>query len=164
MAASISSTALGRFDCLSKPSTPRVLKVWRTLRTVWTEQPTNCAMGFGDSRRALARTIWARRTRKASTVRRSASNWIRSLSVKGRINIGGFIAQVYQLEAQLHKNSCGDALVTLGWGNRSLGEQVPAPHGEVRIVDKHPLNWTSITMNVFEHLMDLDKDGKLVPR
>src|SRR5437764_13076874 len=67
-------------------------------------------MGVGDSRRALARTIWARRTRKASTVRRSASNWIRSLSVKGRINIGGFIAQVYQLEAQLHKNSCGDAL------------------------------------------------------
>src|SRR4030095_11303050 len=82
----------------------------RTLRTVWTEQPTNCAMGFGDSRRALARTIWARRTRKASAVRRSASHWRRSSFVKGRIKSGGFIAQVYKLEAQLHKNSCGDAL------------------------------------------------------
>ena len=55
-------------------------------------------------------------------------------------------------------------LVTLGWGNRSLGEQVPAPHGELRIVDKHPLNWVWITMNVFEHLMEFDKDGTLVPR
>ena len=55
-------------------------------------------------------------------------------------------------------------LVTLGWGYRSLGDQVPAPHGELRIVDKHPLNWAWITMNVFEHLMELDKDGTLVPR
>ena len=55
-------------------------------------------------------------------------------------------------------------LVTLGWSNRSLGEQVPAPHGELRIVDKHPMNWISITLNVFEHLMELDKDGTLVPR
>ena len=55
-------------------------------------------------------------------------------------------------------------LVTLGWSNQSLGEQVPAPHGELRIVDKHPLNWIFITLNVFEHLMELDKDGTLVPR
>ena len=26
-------------------------------------------------------------------------------------------------------------LITLGWSNRSLGEQVPAPRGELRIVD-----------------------------
>jgi peptide/nickel transport system substrate-binding protein len=55
-------------------------------------------------------------------------------------------------------------LVTLGWSNRSLGEQVPAPRGELRIVDTHPANWASITLHVFEHLMELDKDGKLVPR
>ena len=55
-------------------------------------------------------------------------------------------------------------LVILGWGNRSLGEQVPVPRGELRIVDKHPLNWVSITYNVFEHLMEVDKDGTLVPR
>jgi hypothetical protein len=34
----------------------------------------------------------------------------------------------------------------------------------VRIVDKNPLNWASITYNVFEHLMEVDKDGTLVSR
>src|ERR1051326_8548034 len=76
-------------------------------------------MGFGDSRWALARTIWARRTRKASAVRRSASNWRRSSLVKGRIKSGGFITQVYQWEAQLHKNSCGYALATRFGGDVS---------------------------------------------
>jgi len=55
-------------------------------------------------------------------------------------------------------------LVTLGWSNQSLGEQVPAPRGELRIVDKHRENWAWITFNVFEHLVEIDKDGKLVPR
>ena len=55
-------------------------------------------------------------------------------------------------------------LITLGWGNYSLGEQAPAPRGELRIVDKNPLNWIWIVYNVFEHLMELDKDGQLVPR
>ena len=55
-------------------------------------------------------------------------------------------------------------LVTFGWGTRGFGQQVPAPRGELRIVDKHPGNWASITYNVFEHLMELDKDGTLVPR
>jgi ABC-type transport system substrate-binding protein len=55
-------------------------------------------------------------------------------------------------------------LVTLGWGNRNLGEQIPAPRGELRIVDMHPGNWASVTLHVFEHLMELDKTGKLVPR
>jgi len=55
-------------------------------------------------------------------------------------------------------------LVTCGWGTRGVGQQVPAPQGELRIVDKHPWNWVWITFNVFEHLMDLDKDGVLVPR
>jgi ABC-type transport system substrate-binding protein len=55
-------------------------------------------------------------------------------------------------------------LVTCGWGTTSRGEQTSAPRGEVRIVDKNPLNWVSIVYNVFEHLMELDKDGTLVPR
>jgi ABC-type transport system substrate-binding protein len=55
-------------------------------------------------------------------------------------------------------------LLTLGWGNSGLGEQPPAPRGELRIVDKNPGNWISLTFQVFEHLMDLDKDGTLVPR
>jgi ABC-type transport system substrate-binding protein len=55
-------------------------------------------------------------------------------------------------------------LVTLGWDNSSLGEPPPAPRGELRIVDKNPLNWAFITWNVFEHLMEHEKDGALVPR
>jgi ABC-type transport system substrate-binding protein len=54
-------------------------------------------------------------------------------------------------------------LVTLGWGRVSWGEPPPAPRGELRIVDKNPENWVSITYNVFEHLVELDKDGRLVP-
>jgi ABC-type transport system substrate-binding protein len=46
----------------------------------------------------------------------------------------------------------------------SFGETVPAPRGELRIVDKNPRNWIFITFNVFEHLMELDQDGRLVPR
>ena len=55
-------------------------------------------------------------------------------------------------------------LVTLGWGDRGLGEEAQEPRAELRVVDKSPLNWGSITYNVFEHLIALDKDGKLVPR
>ena len=55
-------------------------------------------------------------------------------------------------------------LVIFGWGTMSIGEQAPTPRGELRIVDKHPGNWASVTLHVFEHLIELDKDGKLVPR
>jgi ABC-type transport system substrate-binding protein len=55
-------------------------------------------------------------------------------------------------------------LVTLGWGDRGLTEQAPAPRGELRVVDKHPWNWSWIVLNVFEHLIELDKEGQPVPR
>jgi ABC-type transport system substrate-binding protein len=55
-------------------------------------------------------------------------------------------------------------LVALGGGDSGMGEQGPAPQGELWIVDKHPWNWVWLTYNVFEHLMDFDKDGVLVPR
>jgi len=55
-------------------------------------------------------------------------------------------------------------LVTCGWVTTSSGEQIPAPRGEIRIVDKNPLNWASIVYNGFEHLMEVDKDGTLMPR
>ncbi len=55
-------------------------------------------------------------------------------------------------------------LVILGRGERSLGEEVQEPRGELRVVDTSPQNFGSITFNVFEHLIALDKDGKLVPR
>ena len=55
-------------------------------------------------------------------------------------------------------------LVTIGWSTMSVGAQVPAPQGELRIVDTDPQNWAWVTWNVFEHLMEIDKDGTLVPR
>jgi ABC-type transport system substrate-binding protein len=67
----------------------------------------------------------------------------------------------------MRKLACGSivlVLMTGGWGNRGFGEQVPAPRGELRIVDTHPANWAAVTLHVFEHLIELDKDGKLVPR
>src|SRR5262249_43027317 len=67
----------------------------------------------------------------------------------------------------MHKLVVGSlvlVLVSFGWGNDSLGEPGPTPRGELHIVDKHPMNFIYITYNVFEHLMELDKDGQLVPR
>ncbi len=56
------------------------------------------------------------------------------------------------------------ALSVFGWGSASFAQKVPAPRGELRVVDKNYLNWVWITLNVFEHLVELDKDGVLVPR
>ena len=56
------------------------------------------------------------------------------------------------------------ALVTWGWGTRSVGEQRPAPRGELHVVDKSPVNWQYIVLNTFEHLVEVGKDGTLVPR
>ena len=55
-------------------------------------------------------------------------------------------------------------LVTVGLSTMSSGEQMPAPRGELRVVDTDPMNWATITWNVFEHLVELDKDGQIVPR
>jgi ABC-type transport system substrate-binding protein len=56
------------------------------------------------------------------------------------------------------------AICILSWSTGGVGGQVSAPQGELRIVDTDPLNWAWITWNVFDHLVELDKDGKLVPR
>ncbi len=55
-------------------------------------------------------------------------------------------------------------LCALGWATSGFGQEVLVPRGELWIVDKSPLNWVSISMNVFEHLVEIGKDGKLVPR
>lgn len=55
-------------------------------------------------------------------------------------------------------------LVILGWGHTSWGEQAPAPRGELRIVDTDPMNFSWIAWHVFDHLVEIDKDAKLVPR
>jgi len=72
----------------------------------------------------------------------------------------------YQGGAAMHKLFIGSLvliLCLLGQGTSSVGEQPLTPRGELRIVDKSPLNWVWIALNVFEHLVELDKDGKLVP-
>jgi ABC-type transport system substrate-binding protein len=56
------------------------------------------------------------------------------------------------------------ALVTCALSGPSFAQQAPAPRGEIRIVDKSPLNWAWITWNVFEHLIEADPDGNLIPR
>ena len=55
-------------------------------------------------------------------------------------------------------------IVALGWSSTGLAQKASAPFGEIRVVDKSPLNWTWITLNVFEHLVEPDQNGKLVPR
>jgi peptide/nickel transport system substrate-binding protein len=55
-------------------------------------------------------------------------------------------------------------LCTLGSSTYGLEEKVPAPQGELRIVDTGRYNFISIVFNVFEHLMELDEEGRLVPR
>jgi ABC-type transport system substrate-binding protein len=67
----------------------------------------------------------------------------------------------------MHKFLVGSVILilcTLGWSASSFGQERPAPRGELRIVDKNPDNWAWITWNVFEHLVEIDKEGKLVPR
>jgi ABC-type transport system substrate-binding protein len=56
------------------------------------------------------------------------------------------------------------ALLTLGTAGASFAQQTPAPRGEIRIVDKNSLNWAWITWQVFEHLVEHDRDGNMVPR
>jgi ABC-type transport system substrate-binding protein len=55
-------------------------------------------------------------------------------------------------------------LLALGWSERGFGGEVSAPQGELRIVSKNPRTWIDVTYNVFEHLMELDQEGQLVPR
>jgi ABC-type transport system substrate-binding protein len=64
---------------------------------------------------------------------------------------------------KLVMSSCILLFVTFGWSLRSTGEQVPVPQGELRIVDKYHQNWAWIVLNIFEHLIEIDKHGHLVP-
>ena len=55
-------------------------------------------------------------------------------------------------------------LCIFGWSASSFGQEVPTPRGELRIVDKNPANWASVVFNVFDHLIEINTDGTLVPR
>ena len=56
------------------------------------------------------------------------------------------------------------SLAIFGWSTYSMGEQPPAPRGELRIVDTSRYNFVTVVYNVFEHLVDLDAEGNLEPR
>lgn len=67
----------------------------------------------------------------------------------------------------MHKYLIGSIvllLVTGGWGARSGGQEVATPRGELRVVNRHLANWAWVTWNVLEHLIEVDKDGQLIPK
>jgi ABC-type transport system substrate-binding protein len=67
----------------------------------------------------------------------------------------------------MHKFFVGSVILvlcTLVWSATSVGQEVAAPRGELRIVDTDPQNFAWIAWNIFDHLVEIDKDGKLVPR
>jgi ABC-type transport system substrate-binding protein len=51
-------------------------------------------------------------------------------------------------------------LATFGWSTMSTGEQRPAPRGELRVVGA---SWGDLDWNIFDHPLEVDKDGNLVP-
>jgi ABC-type transport system substrate-binding protein len=51
----------------------------------------------------------------------------------------------------------------LGWSGAGSGAPPHVPRGELRVVDRGPGAWGSIDWNVFDHLVEADKDGNLVP-
>jgi hypothetical protein len=55
-------------------------------------------------------------------------------------------------------------LCALGGYDAGLGEQIPAPQGELRIVDTREVFGFSVAQNVVEHLVEVDTEGTLVPR
>jgi ABC-type transport system substrate-binding protein len=67
----------------------------------------------------------------------------------------------------MHKLVVGSVifvLCVLGWSAGGVGQEVSAPRGELRVVDKDPQNFAFIAWNIFDHLVEIDKDGTLVPR
>lgn len=61
-------------------------------------------------------------------------------------------------------------LVATGWRvevdfkpTSTFGQEIQAPRGELRVVDKDVSNWAWIASNVFEHFIEVNKDGKLMP-
>ncbi len=81
----------GREDPSHSTPSPSALKLWITLRTVWSSQPNWRAMRGARSPRAEASKIWQRRNTKALGERNPAWIWRCSSSVTDRIKMGGFM-------------------------------------------------------------------------
>ena len=67
------------------------LKRWRSWRTGFSSQPTSTAICGARSPRALASSIWQRRTTTPSDERRPVFRVVRSSSVSARTKMGGLI-------------------------------------------------------------------------
>jgi peptide/nickel transport system substrate-binding protein len=50
-----------------------------------------------------------------------------------------------------------------GWGSSASAASQPAPTAELYVVDRGPGSWGAIDWNVFDHLIESDKDGNLMP-
>ena len=87
-ASSSGRALLGREDWRCKQATPRAAKARRTLRTVWSVQPTCWAIWGARRPAALANTIWLRRNVKASQARSPARTWRSSATVRERTTTG----------------------------------------------------------------------------
>jgi Double zinc ribbon len=90
---STGSPLSGRFAPCGPPARPWALHAWSTGRTVCGAQRQVFEIPEGGCRSALARTIWQRRTVKASCLRRPAVRAARSSSGTGQIDRGGFLVQ-----------------------------------------------------------------------
>ena len=98
LAASSSAwTCVGRDERRCRQATPRAAKARRTLRTVWSLQPTWAAIWGARCPAPLANRIWLRRNVNASRLRKPAWTARASTREKGRIVIGGRIPTVLQL-------------------------------------------------------------------
>jgi ABC-type transport system substrate-binding protein len=54
-------------------------------------------------------------------------------------------------------------LCILGWDASAVGEPFPAPRGELRVVDHSLQAWGWLDWNIFDHPLEVDHDGQLVP-
>ena len=84
----------GREEPSSKTASPAALKPWMMLRTVCLWQPHCLAIAVARSPRSDANRAWDRRKAKASLERKPAWIWLRSFSVKGRMNRGVFMPSI----------------------------------------------------------------------
>ena len=93
---------LGRVDWRSKAAIPFASNACSALRTVCSSQPRVRAMAGTRSLRALAATIWQRRSRNRSLLRKPASTASCSSVVSSRMYKGVLIRPI----VPLYRNSC----------------------------------------------------------